>query len=87
MSARKDTIAKLQKSKIYSTLLSDADRKNVMLQALYNAQQKKIEDLEKANKVLIEVNEQKRVALFKIKKTINEYFAAIRAENSKEAKK
>ena len=55
MSAHSDTIATLQKSKIYSTLLSDAERKNVILQMLNDelkrknrAQAKRIKNLEKA---------------------------------------
>ena len=94
MSARKDTIANLQKSKIYSTLLSDANRKNVILKMLNDdlrkknrAQAKRIKVLEESNVDLIKANEQKRVVLFKIKETINEYWAQVRAENSKEATK
>lgn len=94
MNARSDTIATLQKSKIYSAALTDAERKNVMLQMLNDelrkknrAQSKRIKNLEKTIKDLIEVNEQKRVALFKIKETSNEYWATIREKNSKEATK
>ena len=94
MSAHSDTIATLQKSKIYSTLLSDADRKNVILKMLNDelrkknrAQAKRIKVLEESNVDVIKANEQKRVVLFKIKEIINEYWAQVRAENSKEAKK
>lgn len=94
MSAHTDTIATFPKSKIYSTLLSDANRKNVILKMLNDdlrkknrAQAKRIKVLEESNVDLIKANEQKRVVLFKIKETINEYWAEVSAENSKEAKK
>lgn len=94
MSVHNDTIATLPKSKIYSTLLSDANRKNVILKMLNDdlrkknrAQAKRIKVLEESNVDLIKANEQKRVVLFKIKEIINEYWAQVRAENSKEAKK
>lgn len=95
MSAWSDNIdsATLQRIKTYSAF-NDAESKNLMLQTLYEAMQvkeraqvNKIKALEKTIKDLIEVNEQKRAALFKIKETINEYWATIRAENSKEATK
>lgn len=94
MSAYSDYLATLQKSKIYSTLLSDADRKNAILQMLNDelrkknrAQAERIKVLEESNVDLIKANKQKRVVLFKIKETINEYWAQVRAENSKEATK
>ena len=95
MSAWSDNIdsATLQRIKTYSAF-NDAESKNLMLQTLYEAMQlkeraqvKTIKALEKTIKDLIEVNEQKRAALFKIKEKINEYWATIRAENSKEATK
>lgn len=88
MSAWSDNIdsATLQRIKTYSAF-NDAESKNLMLQTLYEAMQVKERAQVKTIKALIEVNEQKRAALFKIKETINEYWATIRAENSKEATK